>query len=419
MIDKTEYAVRRNKLFGMLDDNSVTILFSGVAKNKSGDEDYPFTVNKNFYYLTGIEQENSVLMLVKNEEEKSTYLFIDDKDEKKEKWIGYKLTLKEARDISGIDNVAIRSTFDGKMLAFFDGNNSTSERISKFYLDLQPELKIGSSKSTESYKKELEVSHNVEVLDVAPLVGELRKIKSEAEIECLKEAIETTNLGLKHALLELKSGKYEYSLKHDFEFAVFEDQNSILGFPSIVAAGVNATILHYPTSKDKVKSNDLVLFDVGAAKDYYSADISRTYPASGKFNELQRKIYEIVLNCNKQTIKFMRPGITLMEANEFAKNFLADECVEKGLIENKADISRVYYHSVSHFLGLDTHDCGIKDDKLVPGNVVTCEPGLYFKEFGIGVRIEDDILITEDGSVNLSEGIVKEVDAIEKMLRSR
>ena len=182
---------------------------------------------------------------------------------------------------------------------------------------------------------------------------------------------------------------------------------------------MNATILHYPTSRDKVKSNDLVLFDVGAAKNYYSADISRTYPASGKFSELQRKIYEIVLNCNKQTIKFMRPGITLMEANEFAKNFLADECVEKGLIENKADISRVYYHSVSHFLGLDTHDCGTKDDKLVPGNVVTCEPGLYFKEFGIGVRIEDDVLITEDGSVNLSEGVVKEVDAIEKMLRSR
>ena len=134
---------------------------------------------------------------------------------------------------------------------------------------------------------------------------------------------------------------------------------------------------------------------------------------------MQRKIYEIVLNCNIQTAKFMRPGITLNEANEFAKNFLADECVEKGLISSKEEISRVYYHSVSHFLGLDTHDFGTKNDKLVPGNVVTCEPGLYFKELGIGVRIEDDVLITEDGSEVLSDCIAKDVDAIESMLRTR
>ena len=419
MIDREEYTLRRNKLFNLLDDNSVTILFSGVGRKKSADENYDFVPNKNFYYLTGIEQENSILLLIKNDGEKQSYLFVDEKDEKIEKWIGYKLTLKEARDISGVENVAVRTTFDGKMLAFFDSNNATHERISKFYLDLESELKIGESKSTQTYKKELEVVHKLEVLDVHDMIGDLRKIKSEAEIETLREAIETTNLGLKHALLELKAGKYEYNLRNAFEFAVAEDQDSKLGFASIVAAGENATILHYPNQKDKIKKGDLVLFDVGAAKDYYSADISRTYPESGKFSELQKKIYEIVLNCNKQTSKFMRPGITLNEANEFAKQFLAAECVEKGLISSKEEISRVYYHSVSHFLGLDTHDSGHKDDKLVPGNVVTCEPGLYFKELGIGVRIEDDVLITENGSEVLSEGILKEVNQIEKMLRTR
>ena len=261
--------------------------------------------------------------------------------------------------------------------------------------------------------------HKLEVCDVGPMIGELRKIKSEAEIELLREAIETTNLGLKHALLELKEGKYEYNLRNAFEFAVAEDQDVKLGFASIVASGENATILHYPSQKDKIKKGDLVLFDVGAAKNYYSADISRTYPENGRFNELQRKIYEIVLNCNKQTAKFMRPGITLIEANEFAKEFLAAECVEKGLLSSREEISRVYYHSVSHFLGLDTHDSGNRYDKLVPGNVVTCEPGLYFKELGIGVRIEDDVLITENGSEVLSDGILKEVNEIEKMLRTR
>ena len=419
MIDRSEYTLRRNKLFNLLDDNSVTILFSGVGRKKSADENYDFVPNKNFYYLTGIEQENSVLLLIKNDGEKLSYLFVDEKNEKIEKWTGYKLTLNEAREISGVENVAVRTTFEGKMLAFFESNNSMNEKISKFYLDLEPELKIGESKSTQTYKKELEVVHKLEVYDVNEIIGSLRKIKSEAEIELLREAIETTNLGLKHALLELKAGKYEYNLRNLFEFAVAEDQDSSLGFASIVAAGENATILHYPNQKDIVKKGDLVLFDVGAAKSYYSADISRTYPESGKFSELQKKIYEIVLNCNKQTAKFMRPGITLNEANEFAKDFLASECVEKGLISSREEISKVYYHSVSHFLGLDTHDSGCKDDKLEPGNVVTCEPGLYFKELGIGVRIEDDVLITNEGSEILSDGIIKEISDIEKMLRTR
>ena len=419
MIDKSEYALRRNKLFNLLDDNSVTILFSGVGRKKSADENYKFLVNKNFYYLTGIEQENSILLLIKNDGEKLTYLFVDEKDEKIEKWIGYKLTLKEAREISGIENVAVRTTFEGKMLAFFETNDSTREKISKFYLDLEPELKIAESKSTVSYKRELEVVHQLEVADVHNLIGGLRKIKSEAEIELLREAIATTDLGLKHALLQLKAGRYEYNLRNAFEFAVAEDQDSILGFDSIVASGENATILHYPSQKDTIKRGDLVLFDVGAAKDYYSADISRTYPENGKFSDIQKKIYEIVLNCNKQTAKFMRPGITLTEANEFAKDFLASECVEKGLLSCKEEIGKVYYHSVSHFLGLDTHDFGSKDDKLIPGNVVTCEPGLYFKDLGIGVRIEDDVLITKDGSEVLSDSIIKDVAAIEKMLRTR
>ena len=419
MIDREEYTLRRNKLFNLLDDNSVTILFSGIARKKSADENYKFVPNKNFYYLTGIEQENSILLLIKSDNAKQTFLFVDEKDEKIEKWIGYKLTLKEARDISGVENVAVRTTFDGKMLAFFESNDSTKERISKFYLDLDPELKIGESKSTATYKRDLELKHHLQVRDVHNLIGELRKIKSEAEIELIREAIATTDLGLKHALLQLSAGKYEYNLRNSFEFAVFEDQDSNLAFDSIVAAGENATILHYPSQKDTIKKGDLVLFDVGAAKDYYSADISRTYPENGKFSELQKKIYEIVLNCNKQTAKFMRPGITLSEANEFAKNFLAAECLEKGLISSKEEISKVYYHSVSHFLGLDTHDFGSRDDKLVPGNVVTCEPGLYFKELGIGVRIEDDVLITEEGSEVLSDGIIKDVAAIEKMLRTR
>lgn len=423
MIDSNEYTLRRNKLFDALDDNSVTILFSGVGKKASADENYKFVVNKNFYYLTGISQENSILLLIRNNGEKLTYLFVEEKDEMKEKWTGYRMTLSDAKAISGIENVEVRSNFDGKMLAFFSANSADSEPISKFYLDLENELKIGECKSTQNYKKELEVSHKIVVSDVHDIIMEMREVKSEAEIEMICEAIQTTDLGLKTVLSNLRAGKHEYNLRNEFEFAISEVQDSKTAFDSIVAAGSNAVVLHYPQQKSVVKEEDLVLFDVGAANEFYCADISRTYPVNGKFTGKQRLIYEIVLNCNKQTAKFMRPGITLNEANEFAKNFLASECFEKGLISSKDEIGKVYYHSVSHHLGLDTHDgrdrAVSKNTKLVPGNVVTCEPGLYFKDLGIGVRIEDDILITEEGSKVLSEGVIKEIDDIERLLNTR
>lgn len=419
MITANEYTLRRNKLLNTLDDNSVTILFAGVGKKKSGDENYEFVPNKNFYYLTGIRQENSILMLVKSDGEKFAYLFIDEKDERIEKWIGYKLSAKEAKDISGIDNVFLRNTFDGKMLAFFDSNECEYEPIKKFYLDLEDELKIDTCKSTKQYKDELLASHELEVLDVHDIIMKMRMVKSEAEIEMIRDAINLTETGLMNCMLKLAPSKYEYNLRNEFNFVVHEDLDASLAFSSIVAAGKNGVILHYPSQKEQLKDGDLVLFDVGAARDFYCGDISRTYPINGKFNDLQKKIYEIVLNCNKQTAGFMRPGVTLKEVNEFARNFLAEECVEKGLIPSKEDIGRVYYHSVSHHLGLDTHDGTDRVSELVPGNVITCEPGLYFKEFGIGIRIEDDVLITETGSEVLSANIIKEVEDIEKAMGSK
>ena len=285
--------------------------------------------------------------------------------------------------------------------------------------DLENELKIAEYKSTQAYKKELEVVHHLEVVDCHDIIMGMRMVKSEAEIEMIREAIATTELGLKNALLSLAPGKFEYNLRNVFNFTVFEDEDADLAFSSIVAGGKNGVILHYPSQKDQLKDGDLVLFDVGAAKDYYCGDISRTYPVNGKFSDIQKVIYEIVLNCNKQTAAFMRPGITLKEANEFAKMFLANECFEKGLISSKEDITKVYYHSVSHHLGLDTHDGTDRVSKLVPGNVVTCEPGLYFKDLRIGVRIEDDVLITEDGSEVLSYGIIKDIKEIEKALERK
>ena len=419
MIDANEYSNRRNKILTKLENNSLAILFAGQARKKSGDASFPFEVNRNFFYLTGIEQENSVLLLVKCDGEVSEYLFIDEKNEKVEKWTGIKMTVEEAREISGIETVLLRSTFEGKIEAAFSLDMSHFGEINQVYLDLEKELKIEECVSTVHFADELQKKYNVKVVDLNEIVLKERMIKSPTEVACIKEAIETTDLGIRNALAVMKAGRYEYNLRNAFEYSIMEEYGTTLGFPTIIASGKNGVILHYPEAKDMLQDGELVLFDLGAAKSHYSADISRTFPINGKFSELQRKIYEIVLECNKATINFIRPGITLVEMNDFAKNFLAEECVAKGLLSSKEEISRVYYHSVSHHLGLDTHDGNDRSSALVAGNVVTCEPGLYFAEHNIGIRIEDDVLVTENGREVLSKDVIKEVDDIEKLLRIR
>ena len=419
MIDANEYSNRRNKILTKLENNSLAILFAGQARKKSGDASFPFEVNRNFFYLTGIEQENSVLLLVKCDGEVSEYLFIDEKNEKVEKWTGIKMTVEEAREISGIETVLLRSTFEGKIEAAFSLDMSHFGEINQVYLDLEKELKIEECVSTVHFADELQKKYNVKVVDLNEIVLKERMIKSPTEVACIKEAIETTDLGIRNALAVMKAGRYEYNLRNAFEYSIMEEYGTTLGFPTIIASGKNGVILHYPEAKDMLQDGELVLFDLGAAKSHYSADISRTFPINGKFSELQRKIYEIVLECNKATINFIRPGITLVEMNDFAKNFLAEECVAKGLLSSKEEISRVYYHSVSHHLGLDTHDGNDRSSALVAGNVITCEPGLYFAEHNIGIRIEDDVLVTENGREVLSKDVIKEVDDIEKLLRIR
>jgi len=415
MISANEFSQRRNRVLEAMKNNSLAVLFAGVGKKRSNDENYPFEVNRNFYYLTGINRENAVLLLVKSQDEVSEYLFIEEKKEAIEKWTGIRMSEDEARKISGVKNILFKSTFEGKMIAALDRNLAHFGDIETVYLDLEKELKIDDCKSTVQYQKEV-LDKGVAVEDIHDLVMKLRMVKSEAEVELIREAIATTDLGIRNVLNQLSAGRFEYNLRNIFEYTIKEDMGSGIAFDTIVAGGKNAVILHYPDAKDVLNQGDLVLLDLGASKSYYAADISRTFPINGKFSDLQRKIYSIVLECNKVTSKFVRPGITLKEMNEFAKNYLAEECVAKGLISSKEEIGNYYYHSVSHHLGLDTHDGSDRESALQEGNVITCEPGLYFKEFGIGVRIEDDLLITKDGCEVLSKNIIKEISDIEKML---
>ncbi len=417
-----EFETRRQKLFEILPENSVALVFSGVSKIRSEDEFFPFYANRNFFYLTGIEQEHSVLMLIKCTGEKRQYLFLDDHDEIKERWTGKRLSFEEAIEISSLNNVYSTSTFLSMFEMALSNDNNTYGMIDTLLLDLSDELKIAKNLSTQLYAKELEQKYpRLTIQNLYPLIVDLRTIKSEYEIRQLEEAINNTNTGITDLLASYRLGMYEHELSDRFEYYGKTHGRKSLSFETICAVGKDATILHHPITQQvgQVKEGELILFDLGYKENGYCADISRTYPINGTFNELQRKVYEAVLTANKEVINYVKPGLTIGDLQEYAISILKREALRLKLIESEEEISKVYIHNVSHFLGLDTHDVGDRKRPLKAGNVITVEPGLYFVDKGIGVRIEDDVLVTENGSRCLSRGIKKEIDDIERLLRNR
>ena len=415
MIPFTEYQNRRKALFSKMRDNSFAILFSGYPKKCSADEFYPFEVNRNFYYLTGIDQEDSILLLYKVEGEEREYLLISPYDPNKEKWYGKKLTIEEASTKSGIRNVLLNTSLSTRVDSAIRGAYSDYGPIKTVYLDLERENKVAEGTYIEDYRKSLEtVFHGIEILDLYGDIVSLRLVKSENEIAEFRSAIEATRLGILAAMARIVPGKKEYEIADEFHH-VINDISGYQGvaFPTILASGVHTTCLHYPTPTDTIGKEDLVLMDLGSRHGYYCADVSRTVPASGKFNDLQKTIYQIVLDCNKMIAKAAKPGLTIKDLQSFTVEFLASECLAKKLISSKEEIKNYYFHGVSHFIGLDTHDVGSREEPLAPGNVISDEPGLYFKDLKIGVRIEDDLLITENGAEVLTKDIIKEVSEIE------
>ena len=415
-----ELDTRRDNLFAMMKENSVAVIFSGVSKIESEDSTFPFVVNKSFYYLTNITQEHSVLMMVKGLGEKKCYLFVDEYNEIKEKWTGRRLTFDEAEQLSGLQNVYSSDNFENMLNLALTKEDNQYGAITTLYLDLSPEIKIDEAKSTITLHEELEAKYpQLSTLDIKPFITSLRMVKSPYEIEQIKDAIQATNLGINKLILTLRSGIMEYELADTFEFFGRSQNRSKLAFPTIVAAGKNATCLHYPTQNCSVRSGDMVLFDLGYQSNGYCADISRTFPVDGEFKGDGKKIYEAVLACNKAVIAHAHAGLTIADLQEFTKEFLKNECVRLGLLDVDEDIQKVYYHNVSHHLGLDTHDASNREKPLEEGNVITVEPGLYFANLGIGVRIEDDVLIHEQNAESLSIGIPKEIADIEKLFRTK
>ncbi|MBE6053428.1 MAG: aminopeptidase P family protein [Clostridium sartagoforme] len=399
------YKNNRSMVLDKIRDNSLLIIFAGNSPKKTADEKYPFTPNRNFYYLTGIDEEEHILVLTKINGELNEYLFIKDVDPVREKWEGRTIRKEEVLDICGIKDVKYLGEFN----SFVEKVIINKEEIN-IYLDLE------RGNSSYDFLNDIKDKyHNINIKNAYRLIGELRLIKSKEEVDNIRKAISITIDGVKELMKNSKAGIKEYELEAYFDFVCKKNGVKDLAFKTIAAAGKNATVLHYVTNDSKLKDGDLILFDLGAQYKYYNADISRTFPISGKFTERQKEVYNSVLRVNEKVIKEMKPGVRFIDINKKAKEWIAEECISLGLISNKEDVSKYYYHSIGHSLGMDTHDIELENRNVTfePGMIYTVEPGIYIEEEGIGIRIEDDILITEEGNEVLTKEMIKSVEEIE------
>ena len=409
------YSKRRERVIKSLTSNGTILIFSGNAQMKSEDEEYPFCVNRNFYYLTGLDAENMVLLLNNNNGITHETLFILPYNELLAKWVGGRILPEKAKEISAVEDIKNIDELDNVVSSIIDKNRGDGTFKVHFDMwhynmeqDLSPAIKY-ANKLKERYPY-------IVVKDIFPVLTRMRLIKDEYEIQNIKKAIHTTNIGIQQMMKTSRPGVNEMTMEGVFDFVLRQAMCRENAFDTIAASGSRATILHYRDNNQTMEDGELFLCDLGATSNHYCADISRTFPVNGKFTDRQREIYEIVLGAQKIVEDNAKVGVKLKDLNQMVVDYYKIELPKHGLYK---EVSEYYYHSVSHHLGLDTHDVnGGLGDVLEAGNVITNEPGLYISDEGIGIRIEDDLLITGTGAEVLSQEIIKSVDDIEQFMNA-
>jgi len=400
------YAKRRRQLAAKLDKDTVAVLRADHDKLRNGDTLYPFRQNSNFYYLCGINEPDLVMVLLIGKTVKE-YLFIPRQNETRKSWEGEKVSLEKARALSGISNVFYLDEMP---------------RMASAWLRHAKRVGIDDSYTPFIYNKDLPADPVVNlarmtaatpVQDISRHIHGLRVVKDADELELLRKAIAITRAGIIYLAGRIKPGMYEYQATAYLD-ALFTYLNGVHGFPPIVASGPNSTVLHYEKRNRQVKDRELLLLDVGAEYKGYSADISRTFAVGGLTKE-QKALFDLVREAHAFGLTTIKPGISIRQVNEKIRDFQVKTYVKAGLGADAKEVQQVIMHNVSHFLGLDAHDVGDADQPLAPGMVLTLEPGLYLKDKGWGFRLEDDILVTEQGNENLSAAIPTTIEECAKI----
>lgn len=412
-MDKKFFISNRARFAEKMEDYSTAVFFSGRAPRESADQSYEFSADRNFFYLTGIEREDMVLSISKIGGKVTETLYIPPVDEYFEKWFGILMRKEEAREVSGIESIQNRNEFINQ----FAKKLSSSDRPDNVYIfsyitdkDEPCDQYRGLAHWLRNQYPAMNIKNSLDIMT------ELRSSKTEEEVGEIRTAIGYTKEALEFVMKSLRPGRFEYQVRADFEYQLML-RGSKPSFKTIGASGKNAVILHYVDLKQKIEDGSLILLDLGALSNNYASDITRTYPANGRFTQRQKDIYSVVLEAQDVTMSAMHVGASETAVNDAVKAHFAKGLKTLNIIKDDADVDKYYYHGIGHPLGLDVHDLRRRDKTMQENNVYTVEPGLYIKEEGIGIRIEDDVWVTKNGIINLSKDIIKTVNDIENFMR--
>ena len=427
MIQEEEYKERRERFAKELKKGSVAVLFSAEPKVRSHDTEYPYRQNSNFSYMCGFKEDKATLVFVKESRETKVYLFVYKKDKKEELWSGKRLGVAGAKEHFDVDDVFEQSELSAKLKEFL----ASKENL---YYDFN--LDYSKVKLLKRYAKDVASFHNG-----ALIIEEMRLIKSPAEIALIKKAVAITKQAHHQAMKKVLKCYYEYELQAEIEYVFRKNGAQSDAYTSIVAAGNNANTLHYIDNRAQIGVKELILIDAGCEYNCYASDITRTISSSGEFTTAQAAVYSLVLSVEKEIISMIKPGVLKSDLQKRSEELLCRGLVHLGILKGnvkkllRKKVHKKYFpHGIGHWMGMDVHDqAPYKDRKgkeipLQEGMVLTVEPAIYIdaedknvpKRYrGIGIRIEDDILVTRNGYENLSEDIKKELKDVESFSSRR
>ncbi len=422
-IDSDLFVQNRKRFVEQLKPNSIAVFNSNDIMPTSADGSHPFIQQTDIFYMCGIDQEESTLVIYPDalEEKHREILFLKETNEQIALWEGQKYTKDEATAVSGIKTVYWNNEFNNifKPLVF------QSERI---YLNTNEHLRSDASVETRD-KRFIQWCRDAFPLHryrrLAPVMQDLRIVKSSTEVELIKRAGNITDKAFRRLLGFIEPGVWEFEIEAEIYHEFLRNRSRGPAFETIVASGVDSCTLHYVKNDKQCRKGDLVLIDFGAEYANYAADVTRTVPVNGRFSKRQKQVYNAVLKVHKAAIRMLKPGNTLDEYSRRVGNIMETELIDLGLLDagkvkkqsEAQPLYKQYFpHGTSHHLGLDVHDYGDRYRKFEPGMVLTCEPGIYIRDEGIGIRIENNILITEDEPVDLTADIPREADEIEDLM---
>jgi Xaa-Pro aminopeptidase len=418
-----------------MEPGSVAILPAAREARRSNDTDYRYRQDSDFHYLTGFGEPEAIAVVAPSHPEHRYTLFVRPRDPEREVWDGRRAGVEGAKELYGADAAFTVAEFDEKLSDFLNGARSLYYRLGDQHPDLDASIIRQLSRMRAQGRRG--VHPPSAIIDPGSLLHEMRLFKSDEEVALMQRAADIASEAHREAMRQARPGMKEYEVEALIEYIFRRGGASAPAYSSIVGGGANATVLHYISNDAELKEGDLLLIDAGAEYQSYASDITRTFPVAGRFTQAQRDIYELVLRAQEECIEMVRPGVTMEEMHQRSVEILTEGMVRLGLLEGdpaklieEETYKKYYMHRLGHYLGLDVHDVGRyhtdgqQSRPVEAGMVMTVEPGLYIaadaegapdKYRGIGVRIEDDVLVTADGHRVLTDKAPKQVEEIERL----